>query len=121
MEVDRSWNRARLSTPKVFVQVIVVVFGGLTESRTDSSECFQSKSVTQNPQFALFIQNELELGSRRENLGISLGQPRSRFSFRLLRHFSPFIASTRSFQPLFRSLRTISPKHSQSGPDRGLL
>src|SRR5437762_12424708 len=27
MEIDRSWNRAGLSTPKVFVQVIVVVFG----------------------------------------------------------------------------------------------
>src|SRR5438876_12048195 len=120
MEVDRRWNRARLSTPKLFVQVIVVAFSGLTESRTDSSEFFQSKSVTQNPQFALFIQNELELRSRRKNLGISLGQPRFRFSFRLFRHLSPFIAAIRSFEPLLGSLRCpiVMPKHTptRAGP-----
>jgi hypothetical protein len=87
MEIDCSSNRAWLSTPKVFVQAIVVVFGGLTESRT-GGKCFQPKSVTQNHEFALFVQNELELRSRCQNLGISLRQPRFRFTLRLFKHLS---------------------------------
>src|SRR5437667_6989594 len=123
MEVDRRWNRARLSTPKVFVQVIVVVFGGLTESRTDGSECFQSKSVTQNPQFALFIQNELELRSRRKNLGISLWQPRFRFSFRHFGHLAPFIAAIRVSNRCWAvyAVQLSYQNTPQRGPGRGLL